>query len=891
MNKKVVASFFPKWKKYYNFIKNNGNNNKLILVVLLCIWLIGLLIDRFWFSLDHSMPGWDQADYLNGVKIYYQALKNIDIFNGEWWRSFWLLSNKIPPLTYIITAPFFFWFGISEDSGTLVLSLFSLVLLISLFYLGKLFFNTQIALFSCALVNLIPGLYFYRLEFLLDYPLTAIVTFSFTCLSYWYFSQRKSSWWLTIIWGLSLGISLMIKQTALFFLFFPILFVFVTVIIRKRWLKLSQLILSFLVSTLIFFPWYRTNWLLIFTSGKRATIDSAIAEGDPALNTLQAWTYYAEVLPYLLSWVLFAIPLICLIYLIIKYLAKGNLSLANFKLYLTNNFYQYNSPNNKPLWLISGWLLTFLIGGYLLSSLNINKDARYILPLIPVLCLILSALIYSYRGNGKLLLRSFTLALALLLMCLNLFPLGGNFLTEALSPKVKHYPYIGEKWANPKVIEEVIKTSPYLRSNIGVLPSTPQINQHNISFFGAINNSQVFGRQVGTREKNIVKDVASFDWFLTKTGDQGSIPEAQKKTVNLVEKGGDFKLQKSWQLPDKSQLNLYQRILPINQSLPLNSANSKVELAKIIVDSQLSSGQVIPITYQWSGSAKQLKDGIVILTWRSQDNPEQKWIHDHGIGMGNIHQGKFTDEEFKQDLLVIENTAMFVPENLAEGKYILEAIYLNRQTGETYPINTSKIAVEINNSIEPKTTNKQLDLVSQIRQFAPNLKYGIDGLAPVFAEVGRINQYDPIQDYLKVTEKSLQYRLQSETNLDDLYTLLLSQALQQKIESAITESGAQSAIATSKQIIKQDPNNAYNHAYLAFIYLYDWRGKEAEKALQPAFNLQPDLDVLQYLDGISAIMQGNLPKAWQVYQRIKMSSKERVSSAKKNRAETTPTHF
>ena len=96
-------------------------------------------------------------------------------------------------------------------------------------------------------------------------------------------------------------------------------------------------------------------------------------------------------------------------------------------------------------------------------------------------------------------------------------------------------------------------------------------------------------------------------------------------------------------------------------------------------------------------------------------------------------------------------------------------------------------------------------------------------------------------------------------NLDYAYTLVLARVLQQDVEGAI---------AALNQLIEIDPNNPYNHAYLAFVYLYDWRGKEAEKALQPAFELQPDLEILQPLEAIAALMQGNLIKAWRIYQAI-----------------------
>ena len=99
-------------------------------------------------------------------------------------------------------------------------------------------------------------------------------------------------------------------------------------------------------------------------------------------------------------------------------------------------------------------------------------------------------------------------------------------------------------------------------------------------------------------------------------------------------------MQKTWQLPDESKLELHYRQQPINQVTSLNSRNSKVQLEKILVNSTLGNGQKIPITYQWSGSGEQLEDGIIILTWFSPDNSEHKWIHDHGFAMGNIHQGK-----------------------------------------------------------------------------------------------------------------------------------------------------------------------------------------------------------------------------------------------------------
>jgi hypothetical protein len=409
------------------------------------------------------------------------------------------------------------------------------------------------------------------------------------------------------------------------------------------------------------------------------------------------------------------------------------------------------------------------------------------------------------------------------------------------------------------VISETIKTSPYLRSNLGVLPSTPEINQHNISFYGSIPNFQVYGRQVGVRDKQVEQDVRSLDWFLTKTGEQGSIPEAQKTTVNLVENRGEFKLQNSWHLPDKSILKLYHRLSPSVEVYPLSSSGSKVKLNRVIVPEKSPPGFPLPVTYQWSGAWQQLQDGIVILTWYYQgENREAKWLHDHGIAMGNLHSGNLKKEQLDNDFQVRENTAILPKANLPPGNYTLTATYLNRQTGETYPIEIPPVTITLDNNASP-TPAPELDLVTQLRQLAPNLAQGLEGLEPIFAEIGRIGQYDPIQDYLPVSEQALSYRLSQEPNLDYAYTLVLARVLQQDVKGAI---------AALKQVIELDPNNLYNHAYLAFVYLYDWRGKEAEKALQPAFELQPENEILQPLEAIAALMQGNLVKAWRIYQAI-----------------------
>ena len=66
---------------------------------------------------------------------------------------------------------------------------FSAVLILSVYGLGKVLFSETVGLWAAALCQVMPGLYRYRLEFLLDYPLAAVVTLSFFFLTLWFFTS------------------------------------------------------------------------------------------------------------------------------------------------------------------------------------------------------------------------------------------------------------------------------------------------------------------------------------------------------------------------------------------------------------------------------------------------------------------------------------------------------------------------------------------------------------------------------------------------------------------------------------------------------------------------------------------------------------------------------
>jgi tetratricopeptide (TPR) repeat protein len=438
---------------------------------------------------------------------------------------------------------------------------------------------------------------------------------------------------------------------------------------------------------------------------------------------------------------------------------------------------------------------------------------------------------------------------------------------------------------------------------VGVLPRIAEFNHNNFNYYGALQNFQVYGREIGVRKKQVAQDARSLSWFLSKTGNQGAPKEAQILMVQTIEQSPDFQLQKNWNLPDGSVLKLYHRTQAPIQVQQIQQPLTQVKLERVTVPAQAPAGVPVPVTYEWSGPWEQLRSGIVLLSWKAelkvgrlkvessnlqpstfkpsnlqpsnlqpsnlqpsnlqpsnlQPSNLQRWLHDHGIAMGQLHPGRLTAEQSQGSFLVIEHMAMLPPADIAAGTYTLEVTYLNRETGENYAIAAPPVRLNIAPNF-PATPAPELDLVTQLRTLAANLPKGRKALDPIFDEIGRINQYDPVQNYTAQAAQALEYRLQQEPqNLDWAYALAFSKALRRD---------AQGAIRALKQVVQLDAQNPYAHAYLAFVYLYQWRGKDAQNAIQPALALNPNIPEIQAISGVAALLQGNVFKAWNILHQV-----------------------
>ncbi len=823
---------------------------------LLLLWLASLVIDRLWFAFDQSMPAWDQADYLNGALGYWHMFQDGNRFTADWWQQFWVAAPKIPPLTYLFTLPFFAIFGPGIKTATLVHAIYTALLLSGVYGLGQKLFSARVGLWAAALCVLLPGLYPLRLEYLLDYPVAAMVTFTFFLMTGWARSQEAGrSWARAIATGFCIGFSILTKQTALLFLLVPLLFVGMESLVRRRWGRFLQWITAGLAALLVIRPWVTANWLLILTSSKGATLDSAVKEGDPSLLSPEAWLFYLkQVLPQV-GWPIFVGAIAGFLFLGIRALLRLRSKKSS-------------APETLPEHDSLPWLCAFVLGAYLLNSLNPNKDARYIVPYLPVLSLFFAYGLSLWPRKLKLVPLG-AIALSILTLFLNLVPVGGvgRAMAQTLSPggTGQHWlQYPAQPWAQDGVwphrdiIETIIELEPNFQTTLGVLPSTPDVNQHNLSLFGNLADFQVAGRQVGTQSETVEQDVRSLSWFLTKSGDQGSIPEAQPTIVKAVSTSPDFETAGQWPLPDGTEATLWHRRQPVFtlEPAPANTAPD-LQLLSVNLPAKVPPGQPVPVTYRWSGSLENLQNTVLALTWQKQ--LVRGWVHDHAPALGFLRPAS---DQLPGDVFILTERLAMLPQG-DPGEYKLTATALDRATGKPQALEIPATTLTLDPSA-PVMAAPELDWISQLRTWAKLMPAGPDVFGPAFEDIGRVNQYVASQDYLNQAEIALRHRLSrafdEETQTEDAYMLALTEVLRQDVDDAI---------AALQSVTELDAENPFAHAYLAFVHLYGLQPRAAERALEPAKAKAPDQAEVQILDGVAGLMRGNLWKAWRTFQRLK----------------------
>jgi 4-amino-4-deoxy-L-arabinose transferase-like glycosyltransferase len=296
---------------------------------------------------------WDEAMTLCTVRSFKAGAN--DVFSGWFWRH--------PPLytlAMLLLQPF--QAGFAEKAEVLSVGI-ATVNQFLLFHLNRRIFGTAVALWSAFMIAVIPGSVFFDVWIKQDHP---AVTFGLLALLL-LFSGR------TLYAGLCLGLALLSKQTAVFYVAAAVL-LWAAGACGKRTRK------DFLALTLI--PALTSGWWYLAVLPKVGSAGTGSSVGQESLwnrlieathlrfavneNTLweHTWTYYLQKLPGDLSWLGLALAVAGLVFVV-------------------RHALQLRTPggSGEIMWIL--WPAFVLVPALLLLSVVPNKVPWIIIVLFP----------------------------------------------------------------------------------------------------------------------------------------------------------------------------------------------------------------------------------------------------------------------------------------------------------------------------------------------------------------------------------------------------------------------------------------------------------------------------------------------------------------------------
>src|SRR3990167_7705544 len=235
-------------------------------------FLILLLVafNIIWLKIDIRPPHWDFAIHLINTLSYLDFLRNIDFKNLLFGYFYY------PPFVYYLTSFTFLIFAIHEDIAVLSLTPFLIILIYFTFKLGKLFYGKKTGLLS--VVGLIGMSFLMSLtrEYLLDFPLTAMVVMN----AYFFFRSRFfTDKKYSLLFAIGSGLGMLTKWTYVIFLAGAIFLFFLDFIRSRHAEKLVNFALMLIILFYIAGPWYMGN-LTNIKNDLVGNVEIAITEGD-----------------------------------------------------------------------------------------------------------------------------------------------------------------------------------------------------------------------------------------------------------------------------------------------------------------------------------------------------------------------------------------------------------------------------------------------------------------------------------------------------------------------------------------------------------------------------------------------------------------------------------
>ena len=491
------------------------------------IWVLSTFVDRLWWMLQTGVPAWDQADYLNSAMDHGRALGLLPGGGWQGWQALLDLSPKIPPLASLVNGSVMALSGDAPEQAAWSLSLWHGLLLVVMAGWGRRLQGDGLALIACLLAALTPAFLDLRTDYVLEMALVASCSLAIWRLGVWCDPESGGRWGQA--WGCTVAAlaAVLVKQSALLVLV-PAGVWAGAIALRRGGSWLRQALLLPLLTAVLIGPWLRHNWITSLGGTNRAVFESAAREGDPGVLSFASWLWYPRLLPEQLGSVLLVV------------------GVSGLLLWC----WQRQQPSSDHAWSWR-WLLINLVAAWVLTTLSPNKGDRYIAPLLPSLLLLLARGWWQW-GHWLEARRSRLV-----------WPLFGAGLLACVPAGWAHQLHrFDDRPRGP--VEELVKaaaggdpsTPP---STLIVVPSTSDLNQHNVSFYGRRHGGQTVGRQLGGSRQDREPVLARAEWVVLAEGNQGSVRKAARKLDQAVRSSGVFEPVDQFERPKGGSYSLWRR--------------------------------------------------------------------------------------------------------------------------------------------------------------------------------------------------------------------------------------------------------------------------------------------------------------------------------------------
>ena len=197
-------------KKIITITGTNINRTTIIAVFLVCFILLFLLQNILFLKTD-TYPQGSDSHFHRSLLYYDQIFNNIE-------SNLW--ENSYPPLFFLLPQPLYKIMGLTTDAPRLALTLLSVIFLLAMFGIGYELGGAYSGAAVMALAASSPLILNMSRRYMPEFPQTAVTALCFYLLLKSKGYKRRIP---SILFGIALAASFMIKWSSAFFLFLPVL--------------------------------------------------------------------------------------------------------------------------------------------------------------------------------------------------------------------------------------------------------------------------------------------------------------------------------------------------------------------------------------------------------------------------------------------------------------------------------------------------------------------------------------------------------------------------------------------------------------------------------------------------------------------------------------------